>query len=161
MAKNMLACFTYLWNEHVESVFIYYTSNSPSVDLKFYRCYTNEMLYSPLVTCICIHWSQEVFPPLACLCYFTHHFGFVLALPMSVPAVYVENWVMSVASVCILVRCYSAPSSALAFSLSWCHFGFFFAPLVWLLWLPKLLLPAHWFACSLSLTVRLIRHKLP
>lgn len=42
----MLACFTYLWNEYVESLFIYYTSNSPSVDLKFYRSYTNEMLYS-------------------------------------------------------------------------------------------------------------------
>lgn len=115
----------------------------------------------PLVTCICIHWSQEVFTLLTCLCYFTHRFGFVLALPTSVPAEYVESWVMSMASVCIGVRCYSALSSALAFSLSWCHFGFFFAPLVWLLWLPKLLLPAHWFACSLSLTVRLIRHKLP
>lgn len=48
-----------VWNEHVESLFTYYSSNSPSVDLKFYRCYTNEMLYSPLVTCICIHWSLK------------------------------------------------------------------------------------------------------
>lgn len=95
------------------------------------------------------------------VCYVTHRIGFALALPMSVPAVFVASWVMSVASVCILVLCCSTLSSALAFSLSWCHFGFFFAALVWLLWLPKLLLPLHWFACSLSLRVSLLRLKLP
>lgn len=65
---------------HVESLFTYYTSNSPSVDLNFYR-----------FTCICIHWSRKKYSLCLSVCYFTHRFGFA-PLPMSVPAVYVESW---------------------------------------------------------------------
>ena len=148
-----------LWNEHIESLFTHYTRISPSIDLKLNRSCTQEKLHSPLITHVCIHWSKKVFTLLICLCYFTRHFGFALAPPMSVPAAFVASWIASRASLWILVLRFPTPAALpLVLHLSpslGVALPFYIlrpAPLIQMLWLPWPLLPAHWFACSLSLT---------